>query len=270
MLYAWYGFDRKELLLDHIINGLKFIKYYYISLGFHKVVCKRLQLYFDQENIKPDDIKLAMYLTYVSHDLGKASIKYQCNILNGKGAPGHELLSALIIYDSLNKNKHLYFSNVHEEIKFAIILAIIKHHSAMRPPMESIAKFHQVPAKFKHDAISEIHSIIRKAENITLTELPIEVKPNYSLSERKKFYKEVLRYLNPVPRNEVERYKYQKITLLSSLLLHPLMTADNYAAAIASKKKQSEFRPFLREFMRTYDYVLLLRFPTKYTKKSFN
>lgn len=204
-IYAYYKpGERVETLESHICRGLLFLDKIYIKWDYHLQVGRKLKL-------TPNEAERILITAYALHDLGKAYNPYQLSIQNGRGAPGHEVLSA---YHAIN------LQNFNTEIIRSIALAIILHHHAMRKLSKSL----KIILKNKYYSISNedakhVERILRKL-NINIS-LEKHIESNIIVLKLFNLLRPILSITDDVS----DQYT------LAYCLLHPLVTCDILAAS---------------------------------------
>lgn len=244
-LYAYYKpGEREETLERHVIAGLRYLEELYIKFNYHLHVSKRLM-------VEPSEAELFLKATYALHDIGKAYKPFQDMIRSGRGAPGHEILSAIVVVKGLNVDLYA---------KRGIALSILLHHHAMRPIGRAIlealkSKKYTLPNNGLR-LLSTISSIVE-----------VEVKPVTAITVRE--LKEII--ISDIAKLlSVEKLQDSwKVHTLAYLALHPLITCDALAAATAKYECDSirclesvinTLPPWIRDY--------LLSHPTRLNRKN--
>jgi len=90
-----------------------------------KLVAKRL-------NMNPEIVAKALRTACLLHDTGKALTKFQEGVKRGGGMRFHEVVSALLVYDTLSLALFGEGPVVRHALSFAAAYAVLQHHQAMR------------------------------------------------------------------------------------------------------------------------------------------
>jgi len=252
-LYAFKSEGRTELLRDHIKTGLRIIKELYIHEGYHKhVVCRMASMGVE---FKAEEAEAAICTAYIYHDSGKAMDPLQSMIRRGRGARGHEVLSAYLAYLTLRE-----WREFPEDVNISICLAILLHMSALRHFLKGIYVLKDLlketgysSFQMVRESIQEFNLIVSDSWHKLLSldtyppiiqEQSIQVK----YGELKEFVKDFM--FSKLPRPKYERLKTESARrwLMAYMILHPLLIADEYAVAENTGKRP---RPWAREFAET-------------------
>lgn len=208
-LYAYYKpGEREETLESHIRRGINFINKIYLKYDYHIQISNKFE-------IPPKDAAKIIITTYALHDVGKAYNPYQSLIKGGRGAPGHEVLSAYHAKKILDLDL---------EIIKAVALAIIMHHHAMREISDAFATFLKYGNKYhiEDEEAKNLESLL-KGINIELS-LDRKLESKNLVTDLFNLLKNILR----VPENASKQYA------LAYYLLHPLITCDILAASTSN------------------------------------
>ncbi|MHA1594227.1 MAG: hypothetical protein ACTSXX_05725 [Candidatus Baldrarchaeia archaeon] len=241
--YASYTPERKETLEDHIIYGMAFIKWKYLDKNYHKYLSARLKsFYIEIDPYLSADIVMAAYFL---HDSGKAFIPLQNNIKMGHGAPGHEVLSAILSLKSIK-----IVANIPEEVKRnlknSIACAIILHMSALRSPIEGInVLLRNKSYIFSKNAARFFRNLVKKSSwkwrGISFDFKEFQVNTD----DIRQLINNIAPIFAVYKRNNRRFIPY---FLLTNLLVHPVIMADEFSASLASNKSP---RPWAREFINS-------------------
>lgn len=227
MVYAYYEVGgREEPLERHVNVGLTFIDELYISRGYHYHMARRL-------NIDEETSKRILKATYTLHDLGKAYRPFQDMILIGRGAPGHEVVSAYIALKCLN--------GISLDFRRAIAFSILLHHHAMRTILKAILKIKSYKSAFTlpSEGLEELSKLCSNLGfNIALEN---RIEPETII--------DALEELGDLFKASSEVWREYT---LAYLLLHPLITCDVLAATVAALKFKPEY---LRELNTILDKI---------------
>jgi CRISPR-associated endonuclease Cas3-HD len=90
-----------------------------------KLVAKRL-------NMNPELVAKALRAACLLHDTGKALTRFQEGAKRGGGMRFHEVVSALLVYDTLSLALFDEGPVVRHALSFAAAYAVLQHHQAMR------------------------------------------------------------------------------------------------------------------------------------------
>ncbi|MEM3791950.1 MAG: CRISPR-associated endonuclease Cas3'', partial [Candidatus Bathyarchaeia archaeon] len=207
-IYAYNDGDRVETLERHITAGLRYMQEIYLKNMYHRHISKRL-------NVSDEDSINLLKVAYMLHDLGKAYDPFQTRIIEGHGAPGHEVLSSYVAV------KHCKVLD--ENLTRSVALSILLHHHAMRTLSEAFIQFCEV----KHFTIS-----MEKAEWLKRNVYAdvLNFLPNSLTSEQ--VVNVLMRELNRLITPKLSEGLGQ-IYATAYLILHPLMVCDNLSAYTA-------------------------------------
>lgn len=236
--------DRVETLERHILVGLNFLHEIYIKRGYAEHVARRL-------NIPCKVAETILKTAYALHDIGKAYDPYQQLIIKGKGAPGHETLSAYIVLKHLNIEIGLG-KELDDQFRKGIALAIMLHHHAMRSIWEALNSLCKVVKQHPKYTLSthaqtylvNIYSIL----NIQVNN-PTNIKPSIIIET-------ILKKLAKTMKAQSNERRTYNITYLT---LHPLITCDVLAAATSKyncnntqclKQVRNEIPKYVTEYLK--------------------
>jgi CRISPR-associated endonuclease Cas3-HD len=90
-----------------------------------KLVAKRL-------GMSPELVARTLRTACLLHDAGKALTKFQEAVKQERGMPFHEVVSALLVYDTLSLALFDEGPVVRHALSFAAAYAVLQHHQAMR------------------------------------------------------------------------------------------------------------------------------------------
>ncbi len=229
--YAFYRpGERVERLEDHIVEGLKAIRNYYLAEGYHHYVASRLRALGIE--VGPAEVKGALILSYAYHDIAKAAEPYQTNIMNEGGASGHEVVSAYVAYVALSEGP----LRLPETLMWASVKAIALHMGAMREsPEQTVSeRISKILRRVGRDAFTMSEDVVSWFNGLLechwhIDELPPPLLPGreliISMRDLKLF---VAKYLSP---RLAGRSRFNAEDLATLLLLHPLLVADEVAVA---------------------------------------
>jgi len=231
--------ERVETLEEHIKNGIHFINNCYIAKNYHFYIKNRLQSF--GHHYSNDMVANSILIAYAYHDIGKACKSLQEKIRMGGGAPGHEILSATILYKHFQETKKL------TPLNKGIILAISLHMGALRKLNESLREAIKYLSPLSEEAIIEFNQIL---DNYWPKNLPVPKLPekNMNLTRR-----DLYLLINELGNHTLLRLvgdivgKAAVITV-AYLLLHPVITADEYAVCKSQRKKP---RSWVLEFLKS-------------------
>ena len=82
--------------------------------------------------VDAEPIAVAMRAACLLHDVGKALADYQERIMQGRGAPFHEVVSACLTYNALRFAPFDKGPLARRLLSFAAAYAVLQHHQAMR------------------------------------------------------------------------------------------------------------------------------------------
>ncbi|HDJ26420.1 MAG TPA: HD domain-containing protein [Candidatus Bathyarchaeota archaeon] len=228
--------ERVERLEDHIINGLQAIQTYYLAEGYHHFMVFRLKaLGID---VRPVEVEGALMLAYAYHDIAKAAEPYQSVIVEGHGAPGHELVSAYVARITLEEG----VLRLPEPLGWACVKAIALHMGAMRelPERTIRTSIRRILRQARCNAFtmsesttSWFNDLLKRCWHIG--GLPPPTLPDHEITislEALSFF--VAQELSPRLKGS-DRYKAEDLATL--LLLHPVVLADELAVAINIGRK---------------------------------
>jgi len=172
------------------------------------------------------------------HDVGKADEGAQERITRDKGAPGHEVLSALIA-DRLLKRLKLSTAE-----RFIIVIAILRHHQAIRTLENSLSRLVWLRGLTQVNELAEILAIgLREAGlSVRMEEVASVLGSWPSRRELRGAIKGMWSGLR-------ERYGDPRTCLRARMLTGVLMVADTYVAGSRTKAPRSRYRKEVREFV---------------------
>ena len=246
--------DRVETLERHIMVGLHFLHEIYIKKNFGKHLALRLRI---PKNLAEKILKI----TYALHDLGKAYNPYQQLIAKGKGAPGHEALSAYIVLKHLNITSNMS-SKTEEHLRRGIAIAIILHHHAMRGWVEAlnklcnVAKQHKTTMYFLNNEAERTLTSIYAKLDITIS-CPKEIKVKNIVST-------VLKEIQSIISKPLMNLNYRNPYKVTYTILHPLITCDVLAASTAKyscntlkclNRIEKEIPAYVKEYLKTLKII---------------
>jgi len=244
-LYAFKSKERTELLKDHIQVGLKVIRELYIDEGYHRHIARRVASV--GAKLETWEAEAIIYMAYIYHDSGKAVEPFQSMIRKGRGAPGHEVLSAYLAAVVLKR-----WCKFPEDVNVGIPLAILLHMGALRHYFESITILEKrglASFQLTREAIQEFNQIISYS-------WPMDVSPPVIQEKDIKLRRnELLNFIKEEIFKGLPSLKYGRLKeeskrrwLLTYMVLHPLLIADEYAVAKNTGQKP---RPWAKEFAET-------------------
>jgi len=168
------------------------------------------------------------HLSGLLHDIGKADAGAQERLNKCIGAPGHELLSALMA-------NRLLQQKLSRERRFKVAIAVLRHHQAMRSAEESLK-----------DVRGWFRGAVRNPEE--LHEMLFEHFPDLELKDIESIWPSDLRKLESLVKDMQEEFKdlYANMThtLRARLLSGVLMVADTYVAKTGRKGREGEMSRF--------------------------
>ena len=231
--------ERVETLEEHIKNGIHFIRNFYIAKKYHLFVRHRLEKF--GYNYSDGEVVNSILTAYAYHDIGKACKKLQEKIRIGGGAPGHEILSAVILY------KHLREVEKITPITRGIILAISLHMGALRRLNESLNEAVKHLSPLPKEAIIEFNRILDDCwpKDLFVPKLA-ERDMNLTLKDLHLLIEEVEDYV--FLRLVGDVVGKAAVIMAAYLFLHPVITADEYAVC---KSQGKEPRSWVLEFLRS-------------------
>lgn len=231
--------ERTETLEEHITNGIRLINDLYIAKNYHLYIKCRLKS-FGYE-YPSNEVANSILIAYAYHDIGKACKKLQEKICMGGGAPGHEILSAMILYKHLREAERL------TPLNKGIILAISLHMGALRKLHESLNEAKKYLSPLPEEAIIEFNQIL---DNCWPKNLPVPKLPERDMNLTPKDL--------PLLINEAKNYvllrlvrdivRKAAVITATYLLLHPVITADEYAVC---KSQGGKPRSWILEFLNS-------------------
>lgn len=128
-----------------------------------KLVAKRL-------NMDPEPVAMALRVACLLHDAGKALVKFQEGARQGRGMPFHEVVSAVLVYDTLSFALFDKGSVVRQALSFAASYAVLQHHQAMRGFRVILQKGQEYLTRLGCDldnyVVDEMRLAARMAENL--------------------------------------------------------------------------------------------------------
>jgi len=218
-----------EGLEEHIIRGVEAIKDYYLAEGYQHYVANRLRPLGVE--VRAAEVEGALILSYAYHDIAKAAEPYQSDVMRGRGAPGHEIVSARMTYIALWEGA----LRLPEPLAWACVKAVALHMGAMResPDQSAIAAL-RILERANRDAFimdevvtSWFEDLLRRCWHIN--ELPTPALPETEVViSREDLRRFVASCLSPRLRGSSE---YTAEDLATLLLLHPIILADEIAVA---------------------------------------
>jgi len=261
-LWAFKHPMRTEKMSDHILDGIKFIKKYYISIGYHERLLKKINKLSKKLHINlsltPDDLVWMITVAYSFHDIGKIASPLYERILTGRGAPLHELFSSAIL--SITMNLHLTLKNQEKTLIIdSIYFAILLHHSAMRQLEDFKHIFKEIYGDayyiyLPHNRALIFNQIIEKVSSIVNLSrtIPYVRKMKIPVANIFREYENKIAYwFGGYTPNKLLRYILETLVLS---ILHPLIMADNYAASIHSQNKI--FPSWLEEYINSMNILV--------------
>jgi CRISPR-associated endonuclease Cas3-HD len=96
-----------------------------------RLVAKRL-------GMSPELVARTLRTACLLHDAGKALTKFQEAVKQERGMPFHEVVSALLVYDTLSLALFNEGPVVRHALSFAAAYAVLQHHQAMRGFREAL------------------------------------------------------------------------------------------------------------------------------------
>lgn len=96
-----------------------------------RLVAKRL-------GMSPELVARTLRTACLLHDAGKALTKFQEAVKQERGMPFHEVVSALLVYDTLSLPLFNEGPVVRHALSFAAAYAVLQHHQAMRGFREAL------------------------------------------------------------------------------------------------------------------------------------
>lgn len=156
MIYSFRG----ERLAEHSYLVLRL---YCEAFGsaHERLIAKRL-------DIDPYPVSVAMRAACLLHDVGKALTEYQHRIVQGWGAPFHEIVSAYATYYTLCNALSRQKPAVRNALSFAATCAVLQHHQAMRSFQEVLESWCQLPLASGIDTgvVEEVELAAHMAEHL--------------------------------------------------------------------------------------------------------
>ncbi len=122
---------KEQTLWEHIVDMLKFAQKYYIGTKELNTTAKRLEL-------NPEELKEALFVTIIFHDVGKIFLHYEKD-QPPKSFIGHEVISSYVLNVvcedySIKAYEHREYERVEDKrewLKYAVHFSIQAHHAAM-------------------------------------------------------------------------------------------------------------------------------------------
>jgi len=240
-------------MYGHIKNGIEAIKKYYFRWRYQQYVARRISTLLGRK-IDPDDITMAISLSYIFHDVGKIVEPFQGRIRKGRGAPGHEIISAYLTMMTLEE-----WQRLPELITRSITLAILLHMGAIRDLLNATEQLRRISHSFKLEAevSREFNSIVEDCWFFNEIEPPLIPAKNLEFTTRDINRILIGRYIGkwiPLMRDipYEERFKPKiTTTILAFLILHPLLIADEYAVCQAVGREK--MRRWASDFIRSLE-----------------
>ena len=252
MIYAFKDKDYEETMKEHILNGIDFIDKGFLRRGYHIYIAKRLHL-LNLKEVSPFDVKKAIAIAYIYHDIGKALQPFQENILCGEGARSHEIFSSIIMFKNFREQSFFRCKALFN----ACLIAVLLHMSASRGNLISETRLFM--KRFSMDAkagrlyidessVDELNRIIGEAwHKLDLGDPVPIVRERPLIISQQDIEKATIALLQLTYGKSPSYYQ----TMFSAIsILHPLLLADCYAASIA--RKTEERRPFVDEFIEAF------------------
>ncbi len=252
MIYAFKDEDCEETMREHILNGIDFIDRGFLRRGYHIYIAKRLHS-LNLKEASPLDVKKAIAIAYIYHDIGKVLQPFQESILRGEGARSHEIFSSIIMFKNFREQSFFRCKALFN----ASLIAVLLHMSASRGNLVSEARLFM--KRFSMDAkagrlyidkssVDELNRIIGEAWCRLGLGDPVPIVGERPLVISQQDIRVATATLIQLTYGKSPSH-YQ--TMFSAIsILHPLLLADCYAASIARKTK--ERRPFVDEFIEAF------------------
>ncbi|MHA1506239.1 MAG: hypothetical protein ACTSR0_03515 [Candidatus Asgardarchaeia archaeon] len=228
--------EPEESLYEHIKNGLYAIRRYYLEEGYHVFLSRVSER--NGNDLSEDDFKEILLLSYAFHDSGKAFDAFQRNIRRWNSAPGHELLSCLLFKESFDWSNDLKGRLCRE----AIYIHMKAARESFSSPYTLLKKFSRSSKtkeyRLSEESARELGSIMRDLG------FEVKIKPlSFDISDAEDEFE------------SLDEFRTDFIDLLVTLILHPLMVADEFAVKVKMREVSEgvRFRPWVENFISSVD-----------------
>jgi CRISPR-associated endonuclease Cas3-HD len=128
-----------------------------------RLVAKRLSM-------SPELVARTLRTACLLHDAGKALTKFQEAVKQERGMPFHEVVSALLVYDTLSLALFGEGPVVRHALSFAAAYAVLQHHQAMRGFREALhsglTHLLQLGGGIDDGVVEEVKLAARMAEHL--------------------------------------------------------------------------------------------------------
>jgi len=257
----------EESLLDHINVALVFYKYLYTRLRYGKFLAKRAKIL--GFNVL-EDLDVLPQLALLLHDVGKAYQPLQTCVSTEGRAGYHEYVS-LVASSKILRIHKLVDNPVF--FKDAILLSIIWHHTAIRGA-ELIGREERISNVLRYCARKagmeeRTHYLLEECQWKELIYILSEISQNYGLGgylhledlPMEISIEEIIKFSEELAERLTSREGGSVLYFYTLLLLHPLITCDNYSASVNRGGRAVRFLidlPTLREIIHVRDALKFL------------
>jgi CRISPR-associated endonuclease Cas3-HD len=120
--------------------------------------------------ISPELVAMSLRAACLLHDTGKALTRFQEGVERGGGMPFHEVVSALLVYDTLSLALFDEDPAVRHALSFAAAYAVLQHHQAMRGfravLQEGLQHLVKLRCNIDEGVVEEVKLAARMAEHL--------------------------------------------------------------------------------------------------------